>query len=162
MPVSAAVKDKCVPLLPFKRSGNVQLKDVPLRQFQELRRPAVTPKVVNLINVWHIGLFTQWPTKGRPNWLGYMQSVCQGTHPGACHIEFLSLVDRNPGDYDCMYSTLLYISDQARSMGLPTACITFDQPLYIKAVDVTLKAQLDVVVRLGGFHMSIYIFKIGL
>jgi len=46
----------------------------------------------------------------------------------------------------------MYVSDQAKSLGLPTACIRFDQPLYIKALNVTLKAQLYVVVRLGGFH----------
>ena len=151
MPVSAAIKDKCVSLLPFKRSSNMQLQDLSLCPFAELRTPAMMPNITNLINIWHIGLFTG-ATKARPNWLGFMQSVCGGSHPGACHIKFLSLVDRNPADYDCIYSTLLYVSDQARTLGLPTVCITFDQPLYIKALDVTLKAELDVVVRLGGFH----------
>jgi len=51
MPVSAAINDKCVPLLPFKRSGNMQLDDFFLHQFQELSRPAVMPNVVNLINI---------------------------------------------------------------------------------------------------------------
>jgi len=107
MPVSAAIKDKCMPLLPFKRSGKMQLDNFPLHQFQELLRPAVTLDVVNLINIWHIGLFTG-ATKARPNWLGFMQSMRVGTYPGACHIKFLSPVDRNPGNYDCIFSTLLY------------------------------------------------------
>jgi hypothetical protein len=31
-------------------------------------------------------------------------------------------------------------------------CITFDQPLFIKAVDIVRASGLKVVVRLGGFH----------
>ena len=157
--VSAAMQDKSVPLLQFKDSGTMRLEGYTLCPFKELQKPTVMPDIINLINVWHIGLFKA-DTKLRPNWPGYMQFVCGDKHvsvtepanPGECHIEFLSLVDRNPADYDCIYSTLLYVSDQARSLGLPSTCITFDQPLYIKAVDVTFKAQLDVVVRLGGFH----------
>ena len=151
MSVSDAIHDKCVPLEQFKRCGDAQLEDYVLCPLKELRSPTVEPDLLNMTNVWHICVFTG-ATKLRPNWPGFMQSVCTGTHPGACHIEFLSLVDQNPTDYNCVYSTLMYVSQQAKSLGLPVACVTFDQPLYIKAVDVTFKAQLDVVVRLGGFH----------
>jgi len=37
--------------------------------------------------------------------------------------------------------------------GIETPDITFDQPLYVKAVEVAMKAKLNVVIRLGGFHM---------
>jgi hypothetical protein len=47
---------------------------------------------------------------------------------------------------------LLFISKEAQKQQIPTPCITFDQPLYIKAVDICNAAKLDVVVRLGGFH----------
>jgi len=30
--------------------------------------------------------------------------------------------------------------------------LTFDQLLYIKAVDITMKVNLNIVIRLGGFH----------
>ena len=44
------------------------------------------------------------------------------------------------------------MSDQTRKLCLPTPCVTFDQPLYIKAVDVVAASDLDVVCRLGTFH----------
>jgi hypothetical protein len=34
----------------------------------------------------------------------------------------------------------------------PQPCITFDQPLYIKAVDIVCHHNLNIVVWLGGFH----------
>src|SRR6266536_1347441 len=64
----------------------------------------------------------------------------------------LSILDFNPSDDDCIYSTLVFVSSQARVHNIPTPNITFDQPLYIKAVDIAMKAKLDIVVRLGGFH----------
>ena len=46
----------------------------------------------------------------------------------------------------------MVVNNLAKSYNIRTANITFDQPLYIKAVDIVAKAYLDIVVRLGGFH----------
>ena len=62
-------------------------------------------------------------------------------------------MDLNTSDDDCIYSTLVYISEQAKQLKVSTPNITFDQPLYMKAVDIVPKAHLNIVVRLGGFHM---------
>jgi hypothetical protein len=37
-------------------------------------------------------------------------------------------------------------------MNIDTPDLTFDQPLYLKAVGIALKSNLDIVIRLGGFH----------
>jgi len=151
MPASAAVQNKCVPLLQFRPTVTSGLDTCVLCPFNELRRPLIQPDIINLCSVWHVGVLTGLAAP-RPSWLGFMQSVCRGENCNPCEIQFLSLIDRNPADYDCIYSTLQFVSDQARSLDLPVACITFDQPLYIKAVDICLKSRLSVVVKLGGFH----------
>lgn len=46
----------------------------------------------------------------------------------------------------------MFVDKEAKRHNIPTTCITFDQPLYIKAVDISIAANLDVVIRLGGFH----------
>jgi hypothetical protein len=61
-------------------------------------------------------------------------------------------VDLNPSDDDCMFSTLMYVTNEAKSVGITTPNVTFDQPLYIKACDIAMTAGLDVVIRLGVFH----------
>jgi len=37
---------------------------------------------------------------------------------------------------------------------MPAACITFDQPLWLKAIEISKAAALNsIVCRLGGFHL---------
>ena len=65
---------------------------------------------------------------------------------------FLPIIDLSPSDETCIYSTLLYNQSQAEQLSIPTACITFDQPLWIKAVEIITERSLRIVCRLGGFH----------
>ena len=44
---------------------------------------------------------------------------------------------------------IVYIQAQAERLNIPTPCITFDQPLWLKAVEI-IRAKS--VCRLGGFH----------
>ena len=37
-------------------------------------------------------------------------------------------------------------------MKIPTPSVTFDQPLWLKTYEIAESKQLDIVVRLGGFH----------
>ena len=64
----------------------------------------------------------------------------------------LPLIDLNPGDESCIYSTLLHIKHLAESLVILTPSITFDQPLWLKAVEIVSSKKLNIVVRLGGFH----------
>ena len=61
-----------------------------------------------------------------------------------------------------MYSTLSYIQDQAELLNIPTPCVTLDQPLWLKAVEIIQAKSLNIVCRLGGFHiMMSFIGSIG-
>ena len=75
-----------------------------------------------------------------------MQAVSIANHPPQTAIAMLPIIDINPSDYTCLYSTLLYVIDQSKKLGMITPCVTFDQPLWFKA------KSLDIVVCLGGFH----------
>ena len=46
-------------------------------------------------------------------------------------------------------------------LNLVTPCITFNQPLWQKAVEITQARNPDVVCRLGGFHMMSFFESIG-
>ena len=70
------------------------------------------------------------------------------------NVLLLPTIDLNPTDKTCIYSTLLFIQDQAEGMNLPSACVTFDQPLWLKAMEIITAKGLDnVVCRLGGVHL---------
>ena len=51
-----------------------------------------------------------------------------------------------------MRPTLLYIQSQAEHLNIPTPCITFDQPLWLKAIEIIKAKSLNIVCRFGGFH----------
>ena len=84
------------------------------------------------------------------------------THVQKSTITFLPIIDLNPNDESCIYSTLLFVIEQAKRMHVPVPCVTFDQPLWLKACGVIEEAGLDIVARLGGFDTLItYLGGIG-
>ena len=64
----------------------------------------------------------------------------------------LPIIDLNPSDYSCIYSVLVFIVDQSRNLDIEVPCITFDQPLYFKAMEIITAKSMKIVCRLGGFH----------
>ena len=65
-----------------------------------------------------------------------MQAVNNGEHPGKSSITFLPMIDMDPGDMSCKkYSTLLFVSAEASSHNV-TPVVTFDQPLWWKALTI--------------------------
>ena len=67
------------------------------------------------------------------------------------------MLDLNPGDMSCVYSTLKFIASQAQKNNV-TPIMTFDQPLYLKALTVNRSQHADsdlksIILRLGTFHL---------
>lgn len=98
-----------------------------------------------------------WPLRSpRPGWSGTMQSINSGNHPGKAQVTFLPMIDLNPADMSCIYTTLHFISDLADHHHI-TPILTFDQPLWWKAKLIIDSEPQDsplhsIVFRLGGFH----------
>ena len=64
-----------------------------------------------------------------PSWSGIMQLVQTGAFPGRSSVMFMPMIDMNPSDMSCIYSTLNFVARQARAL-TTTPVVTFDQPLY--------------------------------
>jgi hypothetical protein len=81
----------------------------------------------------------------------------KGKHKGRSSILFLPMIDMNPSDVTCIFSTLKYVSNHAKRHNVVKPIITFDQPLWWKAFNIIetepAGSELrNVIVRLGGFH----------
>ena len=64
------------------------------------------------------------------SWSAFMGSIHQKLpHPGNSNIRYLPMIDHNPSDISCVYSTLINTNERASRAG-KTLVITFDQPLY--------------------------------
>ena len=104
--------------------------------------------------MWKASLLLQSP---RPAWSGMMQKLQDGPHTGKSSIEFLPMIDLDPCDPSCIYSTLKFVVSQARLYDI-TPVLTFDQPLHWKALTIIRSQPNDtelnqIVLRLGRFHM---------
>ena len=91
-----------------------------------------------------------------PGWSGYMQAIQTGQFPGQSDMVFLPMIDLNPSDLNCIYSTLRFVAEQAKRVST-VPVVTFDQPLYWKAMTIVSNELQDsdlksVIVRLGAFH----------
>ena len=91
-----------------------------------------------------------------PQWSGYMQTVLNGSHPGKSTVHIMPMIDEKSSDYSCIYTTMMFIDEQARRHG-KTPLLTFDQPLYWKAFEILAQlmrngTQCDIVLILGSFH----------
>ena len=107
----------------------------------------------NLDVLWKASILFGSP---RPAWSGMMQFVHHGSHPGKAAVMFMPMIDMNPSDSTCIYSTLSFVSEHARRHGV-TPIITFDQPLWWKALMIVESEpegsdMKGIVLRLGGFH----------
>ncbi|CAD6231375.1 GSCOCG00012225001-RA-CDS, partial [Cotesia congregata] len=70
----------------------------------------------------------------------------------------LPFINAPPTDYDTILTSLLFSIEKCKASNQKTCIVTFDQPLYWKARDITAAADPNtdlskVVVRLGAFHL---------
>ena len=138
---------------------------VPIQYYREegLRMTAVTYQKLHDMKAYDptACLDILWKTSilfgsPRPAWSGLMQLVHCGNHPGKSSVTFLPMIDMNPSDVTCIYSTLKYVCEHAHRHDV-TPILTFDQPLWWKALAIIVTEPVgsnlrDIVLRLGGFH----------
>ena len=137
-----------VPFFFYNRSqqeNSLVYKPIPTITFDD--------KIDGIDLLWHASWIHD--TK-RVGWSGFMQAIHHGSYKGASSIVFLPMIDYNPSDLSCVYTTLRFISDKARQHGM-VPVVTFDQPLYMKAVNIINAEPADsplkaAVPMIGGLH----------
>ena len=138
------------------------LSTITLKTRKQLEFPYTLPQSVNLDLLWESGWLIPEGTCDQPNWSGFMQHISTGSHPPAANITMLPIIDMNPSDDHCIYSTLCFVEEQAKRLNIITPCITFDQPWWLKAVEIIAATKMNIVCRLGGFHtMMSFLGSIG-
>jgi len=151
--VSDLHRTNSIPIVTYRVPDQSPYVTYKFKPVLELQFPYALPASINCDIVYHTGYFSHSSLSPRPNWSGFMQFISVGSHTPPADISMLPIIDLNSNDRNCIYSVLLFITKQAQAMNFPTPCITFDQPLWQKAVEVTLSESLNVVCRLGGFHL---------
>ena len=143
-----------VDILPFQGSSHNGLATINLKPILNLASEVFESLEMNLDLLWQCSWFFSNKESPRPNWSGFMQHSTTSNQASfsKATIKFLPILDMNPSDETCIYSTLKFIASQAKYLCVPTPCVTFDQPLWLKAMGIIKDQKLDIVCRLGGFH----------
>ena len=79
-------------------------------------------------------------------------------YPGKSETIPLPMIDLDPNDLSCIYSTLKFVTGQARKNNC-AAILTFDQPLFWKASSIVDSETEDsdiqaVILKIGGLHLE--------
>ena len=59
------------------------------------------------------------------------------SHPGKSKVFMAPIINLNPSDENCIYTTLLFTQTQATSMNIAIPSVTFDQPLWLKGYEIS-------------------------
>ena len=60
--------------------------------------------------MWKTSLLLQSP---RPSWSGTMQMLHRGEYPGESSVMFLPMIDLDPSDPSCIYTTMKFVSSHS-------------------------------------------------
>ena len=121
--------------------------------YSEMSYNEIDDPTANLDFLWKMS----WLLKqDRPAYSGFMQLCQDGKHPGKSDVIFLPMIDLDPSNVSCVYSTLVFVSNHAKKYNV-TPILTFDQPLWWKAMCIannepTNSCLRRIVLRLGAFH----------
>ena len=94
-----------------------------------LKRKGLEPLTNYVDNLWQASWYFRNNSNYSPNWSGFMQKISKGEYPDQSKIRYLPIIDLNPTKEKCIYSTLLFIQEQAKKLNIVAPCLTFDKPL---------------------------------
>lgn len=154
------VKNRGIDLVQYIAPHKSGLSDVIFKPICQLQSPQCVLPSASTDLLWHTARL--FDAGNRPSWSGFMQTTISGEYPGKARVCLLPIINLNPSDESCVYSTLLFVKDQCKLYDGLTPCITFDQPLWLKATEIIKAKSLQIVCRLGGFHtMMSFLGSIG-
>ena len=139
--VAEIVKDREVPIIEYNGPKT-------LESFQTVS-PLETLKIKDRASYdlqsevfWHSNWYFSSSLQLRSLWSGLMQSHFSRTEDSfykKSDVILLPIIDLQPTNLTCIYSTLLFIQSQ---LNISTPIITFDQPLWYKASGIIAEKSL--------------------
>ncbi|KAG1647735.1 hypothetical protein GQR58_030367 [Nymphon striatum] len=148
--VNLVTKNRGIPIKQYIETNFSVMSTKIFKSMRDLQFEKNVSLEKNINLLWETSIL--FHKSARPSWSGFMQTYREGEYPGKSEVTVLPIIDLNPTDSSCIYSTLLFVMEQAQKANIGTATITFDQPLWLKAVKISSEKSLNILCRLGGFH----------
>ena len=141
----------------IKEKGRIEIhfpqkKSKPSLKYEKLKPVEVAKNSLTLL--WNAAWLLE---PQRALWNGFMQSTHKtAVYPGQSSVIFLLMIDLKSSDEVCILSTMAFVAKQADRLNI-RPILTFDQPLYQKAVELQVNESESslirkIILRLGGLH----------
>lgn len=120
----------------------------------QILKPNVEKIATKLDALWLLG--SKYFLHQKASWSGYMSQVVYDIEFTTSNIMPLPFINLDPSNPNTIYTALLFAAEKCHKYNKP-CIVTFDQPLFLKAVDIVEGSNSEsilskVIVRLGGFH----------
>ena len=79
-----------------------------------IKRKGLEPLTNYVDNLWQASWYFRNNSNYSPNWSGFMQKISKGEYADQSKIRYLPIIDLNPTKEKSIYSTLLFIQEQAK------------------------------------------------
>lgn len=129
------------------------LCSIKFMSYSELQQKTSRPKGCLGDSAWLSGWLIKMsvaPDFFHGNWKGHMKMCHQESGAAVSSISYLQIINSKPDNYSTVYTTLLECLKTSQSKPI---IVTFDLPLWIKAIRIVVEMKMPAVVRLGGFHL---------
>ena len=110
--VGDVTKNKGIQIIPYIAPERSGLSQIELKPLIQLQIPYTLPPDTAMDMLWHTSLFFR--PSNRPNWSGYMTDISVGDYPGKSTVKILPIIDLDPTNMSCIYSTLKFVEGQAQ------------------------------------------------
>ena len=106
----------------------------------------------NMASMWILFISTESLRRSVSEWSGFIRQILINIHVDGLHqVEFLRFIDLDPNNMSTAFTTLMFVSDQCKKYKVKLA-VTFDKPLWLKAMMIKKKNGLPITILLGNFH----------
>ncbi|KAI4803698.1 hypothetical protein KUCAC02_025353 [Chaenocephalus aceratus] len=152
-----------VKILPFTNRTRTGINTITFLPITELSS-SVTQDQLLLTpgdTLWAAGwaIKAQDPEFPHSNWNGWMKSIHADDVKQRTQIDFLPIIEGDPNDLNTIFTTL---KECTRLSADRVTIVTFNLPIWLKAVDIIKQTNLPIIPRLGGFHLlKSYLGSIG-
>ena len=93
--------------------------------------------------------------KPTPRFTGFLKVLTRSNLSSKTHeVEFLPFIDLNPADMSACYTVLEFVIAESKKQA-QQAIVTFDQPLWWKAMIIKKTKELTITILLGNFHTQL-------
>ena len=139
------IRNKGARIVQYISSPRPGISGTILRPLERLNVLYTPPVSLKYQLVWIAGYYCRNKALLRPSWSGFMQDANSGDYPSKSVIYLFPVIGLNPSDPTCICSALLYNESQAKKLNIVTPCITYDQPLWVKAMDIIKNKSMNIV-----------------